>query len=218
MPQCKNDNTKTYTGTEPGEKVLTFSSARLEKTQRVSSNEPYQAKLDKLASLSTTKNQPSPKGLGYCAHNENLYKIMVGLDNNYWYVSPVGKSRRWKHLKIPSGWFQDIKNIKSKIIKKIIKGRNYNDIIVLYNEPKLEKTQRVSSNEPYQATVDKRGSLAMPKNKPYDVYRNKAFEKEIKSITKLNFNFSEQGLQEVGKAHMELDNISIIKLIKKYMS
>jgi hypothetical protein len=164
MPQCKNDNTKTYTGTEP-----------------------------------------SPKGLGYCAHNENLYKIMVGLDNNYWYVSPVGKSRRWKRLKIPSGWFQDIKNIKSKIIKKIIKGRNYNDIIVLYYEP-------------YQATVDKRGSLAMPKNKPYDVYRNKAFEKEIKSITKLNFNFSEQGLQEVGKAHMELDNISIIKLIKKYMS
>ncbi len=205
MPQCKNDNTKTYTGTEP-----------------------YQAKRDKLASLSTTKNQPSPKGLGYCAHNENLYKIMVGLDNNYWYVSPVGKSRRWKRLKIPSGWFQDIKNIKSKIIKKIIKGRNYNDIIVLYNEPgekvktissaRLEKTQRVSSNKPYQATVDKRGSLAMPKNKPYDVYRNKAFEKEIKSITKLNFNFSEQGLQEVGKAHMELDNISIIKLIKKYMS
>ena len=108
MPQCKNDNTKTYTGTEPGEKVLTFSSAR------------------------------------------------------------------------------------------------------------LEKTQRVSSNEPYQATVDKRGSLAMPKNKPYDVYRNKAFEKEIKSITKLNFNFSEQGLQKIHKAHMELDNISIIKLIKKY--
>jgi len=33
---------------EPGEKVLTFSSARLEETQRVSSNEPYQAKLDKL--------------------------------------------------------------------------------------------------------------------------------------------------------------------------
>ena len=169
MPLCKNDNTKTYTGNEPGKKVKTFSSAKLGETQRVSHNEP------------------SPKGLGYCAHNENLYKIMVGLDNNYWYVSPVGKSRRWKRLKIPSAWFQDIKKIKSKIIKKIIKGKNYNDIIVLHNEP-------------------------------YDVYRNKAFEKEIKSITKLNFNFSEQGLQEIHKAHMELDNISIIKLIKKYMS
>jgi hypothetical protein len=31
---------------KPGEKVLTFSSARLEDSQRVSPNEPYQAKLD----------------------------------------------------------------------------------------------------------------------------------------------------------------------------
>jgi len=31
---------------EPGEKVKTFSSARLEDSQRVSPNEPYQAKLD----------------------------------------------------------------------------------------------------------------------------------------------------------------------------
>ena len=31
---------------EPGEKVKTFSSARLEDSQRVSSNEPYQAKLN----------------------------------------------------------------------------------------------------------------------------------------------------------------------------
>ena len=133
-----------------------------------------------------TGNEPSPKGLGYCAHNEKLYTIMEGLDNNYWYVSPIGKSRRWKHLKIPTEWFQDIKKIKSKTITKITKGKNYNDIFVLH----------IESN---------------------NVYRNKAFEKEIKSITKLNFNFSEQGLQEIHKAHMELDNISIIKLIKKYL-
>jgi hypothetical protein len=41
-----------------------------------------------------TGNEPFPKSLGYCVHNEKLYKIMEGLDNNYWYVSPVGKSRR----------------------------------------------------------------------------------------------------------------------------
>jgi hypothetical protein len=43
---------------EPGEKVLTFSSARLEETHRVSSNEPYQAKLDKLDLSSMMINKP----------------------------------------------------------------------------------------------------------------------------------------------------------------
>jgi len=133
-----------------------------------------------------TGNEPSPKGLGYCAHSGKLYTIRLGLDNNYWYISPIGDSQRWKHLKIPSEWFKSI-DIKSNTIKKITKGKNYNDIFVIHNIP----------------------------NNPY---RNKAFEKEVKSITKLNFNFSEQGLQSMNKAHMELDNLSIIKLIKFYDS
>jgi len=44
---------------KPGEKVLTFSSARLGDSQRVSPNEPYQASLDKLGSLAMLKNEPS---------------------------------------------------------------------------------------------------------------------------------------------------------------
>jgi len=45
---------------EPGEKVKTFSSARLsEKSKDFLDNEPYQAKLDKLDTLSTTKYEPA---------------------------------------------------------------------------------------------------------------------------------------------------------------
>jgi hypothetical protein len=45
---------------EPGEKVKTFSSARLsEKSKDFLDNEPYQAKLDKLGSLAMPKNEPA---------------------------------------------------------------------------------------------------------------------------------------------------------------
>lgn len=130
-------------------------------------------------------NEPSPKGLGYCAHAEKLYEVMIGLDNNYWYVS--SQPRRWKLLNIPSAWFLELRKSlkKSKIIKKISKGKWYNDIYIHH------------SNE-------------------NDVYRNKAFEKEVENITKIKFRFSEQGMQSIGKAHMELDNKNIIKLIKYY--
>ena len=56
------DFVKTQIVNEPGEKVLTFSSARLpEKSKDFSVNEPYQAKLDKLGSLAMPKNEPGEK-------------------------------------------------------------------------------------------------------------------------------------------------------------
>ena len=45
MPPCKNDNTKTFKGTEP-----------------------------------------SPKGLGYCAHSEKIGTIKKGKDGNEWII------------------------------------------------------------------------------------------------------------------------------------
>ena len=32
-------------------------------------------------------NEPSPKGLGYCAHSEKLDKVRKGKDGNTWIVS-----------------------------------------------------------------------------------------------------------------------------------
>lgn len=42
--------------------------------------------------------EPSPKGLGYCAHAEKAMKIRKGRDGKMWIVKQVGKSKRWvKH-------------------------------------------------------------------------------------------------------------------------
>jgi hypothetical protein len=65
-------------------------------------------------------NMPSPKGLGFCAHNESLYKVMLGKDNNYWYVSPTINSRKWKLLRIPSVFFKKFNNINKKVNNNII--------------------------------------------------------------------------------------------------
>lgn len=43
-----------------------------------------------------TGKEPSPKGLGYCAHNENLNKLRKGKDGNYWRVKKTSNGiRRW---------------------------------------------------------------------------------------------------------------------------
>jgi len=41
-------------------------------------------------------NEPSPKGLGYCAHTEEVDKIMDGLDGNKWIISVTSRGvKRW---------------------------------------------------------------------------------------------------------------------------
>ena len=49
---------------------------------------------------------------------------------------------------------------------------------------------------------------------PTDVYRNRDFEKAVNKITKCKFTFSEQGMQQPYKAHMEINNKELIKLVK----
>ena len=40
--------------------------------------------------------EPSPKGLGYCAHNEKINKQMKGKDGNFWKVKKtLYGTRRW---------------------------------------------------------------------------------------------------------------------------
>ena len=39
--------------------------------------------------------EPSPKGLGYCAHSEKVGEIKKGRDNNLWIVKQYKKSKKW---------------------------------------------------------------------------------------------------------------------------
>jgi hypothetical protein len=145
-------------------------------------------------------NEPSPKGLGYCAHAEKLFSVMIGLDDRYWYVS----SRKWKLLKIPSKWFTQFKklNIKVNLDTSNLWIKNYN------KDLKQTIIKKIKKN------ID--NTIIVNHTESWHVYNNKEFIKAIQSLTKLKFQFTEQGMQQNNKASMELDNDSIIKIIKKY--
>ena len=69
--------------------------------------------------------EPSPKGLGYCAHSEKIGEIKKGRDNNLWIVKEYKKSKKW---------------IKYKRADKGVGKRK-------------DKTKRKTSNKP--GTIDK---------------------------------------------------------------
>ena len=76
MPICKNDPKKSYKGTEPIKNSLSF--------YRFSQN-------DKVILT-----EPSPKGLGFCAHAEKLGITKKGLDGNNWKIESTAQGvKRW---------------------------------------------------------------------------------------------------------------------------
>ena len=95
--------------------------------------------------------------------------------------------------------------------------------IYIYNHPVLrEKCNDVSKN--YQdldkvvikkITLGKNGNdILVYHNGPWNIYRDIGFQKAVKSITSIDFKFSEQGMQKNKIAHMEIDSKKIVKLIK----
>jgi len=72
-------------------------------------------------------NEPSPRGLGYCAHVEKLYSYKKGKDGKIWKVI-ITKNRvkRWVKLKNNKPKEDKIKKfINSKLGEKIIKDNVY---------------------------------------------------------------------------------------------
>jgi len=59
-----------------------------------------------------TGNEPSPKGVGYCAGNRQIGEIRIGKDGNLWIVKAISSGiRRWQRYTPPSKLSQTIKRI-----------------------------------------------------------------------------------------------------------
>lgn len=80
-------------------------------------------------------NEPSPKGLGYCAHSEKIGVVRKGLDGNKWIISTTSKGiKRWVKYKIEKKMKKDsVKHMFSNLNKKQLKI-----IDLLKNEVKNE--------------------------------------------------------------------------------
>jgi hypothetical protein len=76
-------------------------------------------KNDKTRSFKGT--EPSPKGLGYCAHGMKVGAVKKGNDGNKWVIKQVKNgSKRWMKVKVNKEKIKmrDMKNKKNKNIKK----------------------------------------------------------------------------------------------------
>ena len=92
-------------------------------------------------------NEPSPKGLGYCAHAEKIGKVKKGLDGNKWIVSETKNgTKRW------------VKNTKKQADKPKEKLKKYNSVLEFYDvktiKPKNLK-KYISTNKLLIKLVDK---------------------------------------------------------------
>lgn len=78
-------------------------------------------------------NEPSPKGLGYCAHTETVGTIKTGLDGNKWIISSTTKGiKRWTKYKKSNS------ENNSKLNKN---DDNLNNLIKIYSEKESLKEQ-----------------------------------------------------------------------------
>jgi len=89
-------------------------------------------------------NEPSPKGLGYCAHAENVGVVRKGLDGNKWIISTTSKGvKRWVKHKIEKKMKKDvgIKKMKKDSVKHMfsnLKKSQLKIIDLLKNDVKKE--------------------------------------------------------------------------------
>ena len=76
--------------------------------------------------------EPSPKGLGYCAHNMKVDTIKKGKDGNKWIVKKIKNgSKRWV-------------KIKDESLKKIIINNKNKNSLITKTKPKIGKGKEIN--------------------------------------------------------------------------
>ena len=84
--------------------------------------------------------EPSPKGLGYCAHSEKVGKKRKGKDGNQWIVKQVKTSKRWMKIKSTKDTTKKTsKKETKKTTKKTTKKKNDDNIKNNKKTKKLDK-------------------------------------------------------------------------------
>ena len=79
-------------------------------------------------------NEPSPKGLGYCAHAEKVGVVRKGLDGNKWIISTTSKGvKRWIKHKIEKKINKNIgiKKMKKDSVKHMFSNLNKNQLNII---------------------------------------------------------------------------------------
>jgi len=174
-------------------------------------------KNDKTRSFKGT--EPSPKGLGWCAHSIKVGAVKKGKDGNKWIVKEIKNgSKRWvkvkdgdknnNKIKIEQSIFQKISNFfskkekdesKSLIINKNIKVIIYTNLIFKLNKTDKTKIKSYIKNKignmgsSYNGEISKYFKLTKPN---IELYKNKIKITIYIKLKPNEYNFTENKLKE----------------------
>jgi len=108
--------------------------------------------------------EPSPKGLGYCAHAEKEGKIMEGKDGNKWIIKKLENgSKRWVKYSIN----KDLKEKNEEYQKIKAKFKGYKKYKTLWNGARPYLCY-IKGNEVYIFKQDPGKNIQIPKEYPFD--------------------------------------------------
>ncbi len=115
--------------------------------------------------------EPSPKGLGYCAHCEKVGTKMKGKDGNMWIIKSVGKSKRWVKIN------EKKKENKQKGKKYYIHDNGGRPFEIIINSKKevyvYKRSQKDAEYNDYKVYDKLPYDLFIVKFKPKEIYIGK---------------------------------------------
>ena len=162
--------------------------------------------------------EPSPKGLGYCAHNMKIGAVKKGKDGNKWIVREIKNgSKRWMKVKE-----YDINKVKKYLEDKLYKWwiqLSKGGLIIVYKNNSYKKVLPPKKGKKIQKEHEKQWKgLEKDKNVKYIIWSNISIDSLQSFINYLLFktknNIIEKFLTSKNILNIFIKNIK--KLIIKY--
>ena len=156
--------------------------------------------------------EPSPKGLGFCAHSEKVGAVKKGKDGNKWEVRQVKNgSKRWMKI-------NNKKNIQKDLFKKLYKWwlkLSIGGLLIIY---KNDKYKNIKSNKTLSAqTKDiKNKHIELGNNKDIKaiIWSNQSYETLENFTNYLVYKTSKKEFNNILNSKKLIDYL--IKNYKKY--
>jgi hypothetical protein len=168
-------------------------------------------KNDKTRSFKGT--EPSPKGLGYCAHGMKVGAVKKGKDGNKWKVKQVKNgSRRWMKVK-------DKEKIQKYLFKKLYKWwlkMSVGGILVIYKNGKYKFVKSNKKTYPAKTKDLNKKWIELGENKEVVaiIWNNQSYETLEMFTNYLVYKTSKKELDNILKSKKLTDYL--IKNYKKY--
>ena len=157
--------------------------------------------------------EPSPKGLGFCAHSEKVGAVKKGKDGNKWEVRQVKNgSKRWMKI-------NNKKNIQKDLFKKLYKWwlkLSIGGLLIIYKNDKYKNIKSNKKTLSAQTKDIKNKHIELGNNKDIKaiIWSNQSYETLENFTNYLVYKTSKKEFNNILNSKKLIDYL--IKNYKKY--